>query len=381
MDSNAFLTLPSSSFSPVPAGVDEDLQGAQINGASPYNEGERRRKEMLDVAMGLEERYRVLLPPDRRYLEREKKQNTGSEPDVEPVEEEDEMPELDLKLAIEESNKQSDKLSDKLKLKIKFPSREQSSIPAKPTYPAIAKKKRATLSPTATRTSTLSRMSPSATFPISVEPSSTPSPFYSSNPSFLVSDTDDTIIHRKLSIQIAEPVSSPRPNKRRKGIHDAEDMDRAVPSHEYSNGVAPIPTITTFTSISAPHARTKQVPRSPTSTKSGYAGLSSSRDAERPTCLLMVSALRTSSVPMARKTQRHITAFGVKVPEALEDIREFELPWWILPDEEDEVSQEIAPGDIEQQDHVSSTTAGDVRTFLDESLSVTQDSEAAPAVP
>jgi hypothetical protein len=57
MDSNAFLTLPSSSFSPVPAGVDEDLQG-HINGGSPYNEGERRRKEMLDVAMGLEERYR-----------------------------------------------------------------------------------------------------------------------------------------------------------------------------------------------------------------------------------------------------------------------------------------------------------------------------------
>jgi hypothetical protein len=100
----------------------------------------------------------------------------------------------------------------------------------------------------------------------------------------------------------------------------------------------------------------------------------------------MVSALRTSSVPMARKTQRHITAFGAKVPEALEDIREFELPWWILPDEEDEVSQEVISGDVEPQeliDRASLSTAAEVRTFLDESLSNTQDSEglAAPAIP
>jgi hypothetical protein len=94
------------------------------------------------------------------------------------VEEEDETPELDLEVGDDRGVEQEQKLSDKLKLKIKFPSREQSSIPAKPTYPVIAKKKRPTLSPTTTRTSTLSRMSPSTTFPISVEPSSAPSPFY-----------------------------------------------------------------------------------------------------------------------------------------------------------------------------------------------------------
>jgi hypothetical protein len=57
-----------------------------------------------------------------------------------------------------------------------------------------------------------------------------------------------------------------------------------------------------------------------------------------------------------------------------------------LPEEEDEVSQEVISGGVEPQeliDHASSSTAAEVRTFLDESLSNTQDSEglAAPAVP
>ena len=73
MDSAAFMTLPASSFSPVPkeAAVDpEEIAAASspytnLNGHIPHAEGERRRKEMLDVATMLEERYRVLLPPDR----------------------------------------------------------------------------------------------------------------------------------------------------------------------------------------------------------------------------------------------------------------------------------------------------------------------------
>lgn len=58
---------------------------------------------------------------------------------------------------------------------------------------------------------------------------------------------------------------------------------------------------------------------------------------ERTSCLLMVSAMRTSGAPHSRKTQRHVTAFGVKVPDALEDIREFTLPRFIkLPEGEEE---------------------------------------------
>ena len=73
MDSAAFMTLPASSFSPMPkeAAVDPEEIAAvsspytNLNGHIPHAEGERRRKEMLDVATMLEERYRVLLPPDR----------------------------------------------------------------------------------------------------------------------------------------------------------------------------------------------------------------------------------------------------------------------------------------------------------------------------
>ena len=41
-----------------------------MHGAAAYHEGERRRKIMLEVAMSLEERYRTLLPPDRRWMEK-----------------------------------------------------------------------------------------------------------------------------------------------------------------------------------------------------------------------------------------------------------------------------------------------------------------------
>ena len=73
MDSAAFMALPASSFSPMPkeAAIDPEEIAAvsspytNLNGHIPHAEGERRRKEMLDVATMLEERYRVLLPPDR----------------------------------------------------------------------------------------------------------------------------------------------------------------------------------------------------------------------------------------------------------------------------------------------------------------------------
>ena len=46
--------------------------------------------------------------------------------------------------------------------------------------------------------------------------------------------------------------------------------------------------------------------------------------------MLMVAALRQSSAPMARKTQRHVTAFGTRVPPEIEEVRDFEVPEWVL---------------------------------------------------
>lgn len=72
MDASAFLALPASNFSPAPGLSEEDFDNgssslpvAHINGSASYNEGERRRKEMLDIALSLEERFKTLLPPDR----------------------------------------------------------------------------------------------------------------------------------------------------------------------------------------------------------------------------------------------------------------------------------------------------------------------------
>jgi len=48
-------------------------------------------------------------------------------------------------------------------------------------------------------------------------------------------------------------------------------------------------------------------------------------------CVLMQWALRNQAAPNVRKTQRHVTAFGTKVPPSIEEVRDFELPEWIRP--------------------------------------------------
>lgn len=64
LDYTAFLAVPDDTFGEAPEAnhlseVDGDEQ-------SPMREGERRRNLMLDVALSLEERYRTLLPSDRK---------------------------------------------------------------------------------------------------------------------------------------------------------------------------------------------------------------------------------------------------------------------------------------------------------------------------
>ena len=73
MDGTAFMSLPASSFSaPPPEDEQEEeevdaeaSQYAFLNGVVPSAEGERRKREMLNVAIKLEQRYAYLLPPDR----------------------------------------------------------------------------------------------------------------------------------------------------------------------------------------------------------------------------------------------------------------------------------------------------------------------------
>ena len=54
---------------------------------------------------------------------------------------------------------------------------------------------------------------------------------------------------------------------------------------------------------------------------------------EYTTSVLLIAALRRSNEPNARKTQRHVTAFGCKVPNEVEQIRDFDVPKWLgLPE-------------------------------------------------
>ncbi|KAJ8457452.1 hypothetical protein ONZ51_g11522 [Trametes cubensis] len=109
MDSSAFLALPSSDFLPArhatpgPSGqqqvseVGEDVDASNLHGAAAYHEGERRRKAMLESALQLEQRYRTLLPPDRRWMEKKLSEKPNSHAaSAEVVEEEEEAMEEEL---------------------------------------------------------------------------------------------------------------------------------------------------------------------------------------------------------------------------------------------------------------------------------------------
>jgi hypothetical protein len=47
-----------------------------------------------------------------------------------------------------------------------------------------------------------------------------------------------------------------------------------------------------------------------------------------------VIASKRSSTSNPRKTQRNLTAFGVKVPAEVEAHKEFEIPMWVLDRDE-----------------------------------------------
>lgn len=140
MDNAAFLALPASSFSPLPghSNVADDsdvlanLPGAHVNGAAAYNEGERRRKEMLDIAATLEERYRVLLPPDRIRKVGPGSINNSVEPELLQISSRQasrrttDVGESDVE---EEISREPAKREEKVKLKIRLPAGTNMSQP------------------------------------------------------------------------------------------------------------------------------------------------------------------------------------------------------------------------------------------------------------
>lgn len=445
MDGSAFLALPSASFSPMPGAPPDsnvefqDLPEAHVNGAAAYHEGERRRKEMLDVAAVLEERYRILLPPERRHierterLEREKRVAAGLSASAEPEGGLDEEIDGDANpadlAAIDASNKQG----DRAKLKIALPTPETSSTsaqksatPASSTAPSRKRKPAAANNvqkppPAHKSVPHLDGHGPplSSFHTFTVEqPLPTPparsSPIRMSHPGFSIPDAPasapKTKNQRKQPIQPTAGEAK-RPNKRQRHGKESEghkpatdsteppvdetepktatepvketgreDIEMAPPPHEKANG-APAelptptpepqsateppedssetviirkrkpPTVTISESISAPTVRKRDRKRERERNRNRHRsrarslaaasphpqGDSGGADLDFDECLLMVAAKRQAAAPRGRTAQRHITAFGVKVPDTLSsDHMEFQLPWYVMPPQGDD---------------------------------------------
>ncbi|KAI0785387.1 hypothetical protein BC629DRAFT_1288757 [Irpex lacteus] len=337
MDTSAFLALPASKFSDPPGVVHHehfddtdtglaDLPGAHINGAAAYNEGERRRKEMLDIALGLEERYRVLLPPDRKWAEKKEKakretarqsaehdyashNGASSEPPHEEDMTLDEPPESLPPTSEPESRSRQDsdgesemdveaddgQRSKSLRLKIKFPSR-----------PRV---------PTPLHSADTSSQSISSKFHKPKASVQTTLPFASISAPIIAESASKSSIGRGA-------------NGRFMSKSKAQNTTTTKPA---VNG-------------SASHGPVKKRPR-PNSPASPTPSRQSHISSSKTPCQLMLSAMRNAAAPAARKTNRHVTAFGVRVPPELEEIRDYELPYYLISEGDGSDYGEFSDGD------------------------------------
>ena len=319
MDGSAFLTLPASLFRPPgtsasqegdgpangPVAVDDDadtglqdLPGIHVNGAALHNEGERRRKEILETAAGLEERYRILLPPDKVVKELTSASAGGSRRPSASVE-----PET---VGEEEVALPPQLPQQKLKLRIKFPSQgspvangngngvTSGPVPGQPQTQIQAQTPKPEDSPR--RVSTRGA---------GVVPTTPILPGTRSKTRTAVTSTPSVV-----------DTESPRPNKRpRRGPHVQEAEDEEFADRDTGEEVEP-PGPILVTASHKPHPK----PYYPYHTHT------------QPTGILMATALRSSSLTSHRttqRTQRHLTAFGLKIHSEIEEIRDFEIPCWL----------------------------------------------------
>ncbi|OBZ79553.1 hypothetical protein A0H81_01406 [Grifola frondosa] len=363
MDTSAFLTLPAADF-PVPEAPDSAAvpahdtpepetglgEPSHLHGAMAYHEGERRRKAMLDIALALEQRYRTLLPTERKFFEKKssKQYNVGlsAEPDyiedesstvveqeaggkagrgVPSYHDEDGESEVDL----EEKERQRSK---KLKLTIKLAPRLLPPTDAK----TLISKKQTTLSPfmakaaqlTSPRTETYTPGRPSIPFP-------------SRSPGVIVRCVGGKFLPKNKRSSGEAPLATP-PYKRRRadGAASKGRLSKSTNSADWGE--------------STPAAERHSPSRASPSTKSFVSYAGAAGRPERTTCMLLVSALRNSSAPNARKTQRHVTAFGTRVPPEIEEVRDFEIPAWLHTEEEngEDVSSDVASNEEQAEPYL-----------------------------
>ena len=412
MDGSAFLSLPASNFTPVDDEAFDEEDGSGPNTQEEHSngisgEGERRRKEMLDVAFTLEERYRALLPSERI---RKANMNTWTEQENRAPEEKEETQSQEG-----ESSKAKETTGIKLKFKVPNPQQIMTSPPT--LHTPVKKAKQAALPPP--RPSPLRHatshyepeMSPPEPSVIDVAvaavedtpefegtdsadakaPTSSPQASASgagtsapppslpatpmSNPDIAILETtespDATSAQEDdipLSIRLRTSIRTfkrPRLSLSPTSAHRAKEplpqsLSHGTIASTRQTSVPPIESINT--SISGPlYLRIKQQKQKP---------LSQQRANQKPrqpytsrkeesVCLLMVAAIRRSAGTKSRNQMRQNMAFGTKVPPAVDEMKDFELPNWVRvseDDDEDDEDDQSSQGSREQYDELEANT-------------------------
>lgn len=411
MDGSAFLALPASSFTPIPGFSPNDgddgignIPGTHINGAAAHNEGERRRKEMLDIASSLDERYRVLLPPDRV---RKPVEHTPVDITEYPSHggrgqrHEDEDIELDgpamMTISVQKEVE---------KLKFKLPARSSTSTPSAPSPKLTSTKKPRLSAPPHKQPATLpkEREAPSASLTpppptpeVPIEPRlSLPSVVVEQGPELPASLTppppnepqvatspvpsnhethsgDDMDISSPETVETPKEASTEAPKEAAKeaSIDAAEEALKEVAEEAPKDEEAATPAADEEELTSRPTKRIKisEPPKSPHSRVSlppsqsisvASRGLSRGRSThpqgynKKPTGVpyesasgekeyttsLLMIAAIRSSAGTLHRNARHHKAFGVKVPNSITDAQDFLLPDWALPYDDEDESDE-----------------------------------------
>ncbi|KAA1468128.1 hypothetical protein DENSPDRAFT_833332 [Dentipellis sp. KUC8613] len=296
MDAAAFMSIPDSAFEATSRQPEAQAPDA------PISEAERRKELMLQVADTLEGRYRTLLNPEHgRTTEKSGRHDsvlTSKSAPVEPERgdekggEEDEDEDEDEEVDELEDDGESDggpeepappPPQEKLKLRFRFSAGGVASV--SPRKSAEISTPRKTIHPRKSmpllpyRPSPDSSLSPKVSISV---PGRRPARPRASNGTFLPASAAAAVLKE----------SAPRPYKRRRIKTSPVGDDDGEPTH------------------------------SPSTTVHSQGG--------QELCQLALYAARNASAPPGRKTQRHKIAFGVKVPHELEEVRDFEIPHWVL---------------------------------------------------
>ncbi|KAL0068630.1 hypothetical protein AAF712_004346 [Marasmius tenuissimus] len=384
MDYTAFLSLPASEFSPAPGRLEDDdhdgpaissLPGAHVNGAAAMHEAERRRAEMLNVAEALEERYKLLLPPERirkpngssitgipllpassppppelveivnstkAAVTKAHNKKTFPEDGESEVEQEDQVMSSPPPVPSEEKEKV------KLMIRIKNKKSQTASAVNSPTPPvSISAPVRVDKKPSRKKSKpSKARLESNGIYVAADSPMSSPEIAFLEPSASPPKKRPRTTKRPRLEKEEAppEPVLStpkiPSPPPERDDLVSSDTLTPVSDNGGPTQRQASVPPITVLDeSASAPPTRRRGQSSSAQGNRSTSAAPRprTQRAPPKPPipkqCQLLVAATRASIQTVHRKG-RNTTAFGTKVPPEMDMELEYELPLWILEDDE-----------------------------------------------